>query len=91
MRHSHPYVQLRIDVGRDGALYIAARVVEQYLVVPNVNADWRQAAQVTVEWRGQRILWIVLAKIGTDEPGGLGLGEVRIRAIFEIPLSTRPR
>jgi len=91
VRHSHPYVQRGVDAGRRGALNIAARVVEQHLFVSNVNADWRQSAQITVEWRGQRILWIVLAKIGTDEPGGLGLGELRIRAIFEIPLSTRPR
>ncbi len=32
------------DPCRDGALYIAARVVEQHFVLSNVNADWRQAA-----------------------------------------------
>jgi hypothetical protein len=39
----------------------------------NVNVDWRQAAQITVERRGHRILRIGLAQIGGDEPGGLGL------------------
>jgi hypothetical protein len=44
--HSHPYVELCIDARGDGALYIAARVVEQHFVVSNVNADWRQSAQI---------------------------------------------
>src|SRR5713101_8446739 len=79
MRHSHPYVQRGVDTRRDGALHVAARVVEQHFVVSNVHADWRQAAQITVQRRRQRILRIGLTQIGGDEPGGLRLGEVRIR------------
>jgi hypothetical protein len=39
VQHSHPYVQLGVDAGRDGALYLATRVVEQHFVASNVNAD----------------------------------------------------
>jgi hypothetical protein len=87
MRHSHPYVELCVDADRDGALYIAARVVEQHFVVSNVNADRRQAGQITVERRGQRIPRIGLAQIGADEPGSLRLGEVEICFRSRVMLS----
>ena len=69
MRHSHPYVQLGVDTRCDRALEIAARVVEQNLIVSNVNADRWQPAQISVERRGQRILRIGLAQVGADELG----------------------
>jgi hypothetical protein len=37
---------LGVGPGRDGALHKALRIVEQHFVVSNVNADWRQAAQI---------------------------------------------
>jgi hypothetical protein len=39
VRHSRPYVQPGVDAGPDGALYIAARIVEKHFVGSNVNAD----------------------------------------------------
>src|SRR5712692_1087850 len=78
MRHSHPNVQLGVDARRDGALYIAARVVQQHFVVSNVDADWRQTGQISVERRGQGILRIGYTQIGPDEPSRLEFGEVQI-------------
>ena len=48
MGHAHPYVQRRIDARRDGALYIAARIVEQHFIVPDLNADRGQGGQISI-------------------------------------------
>src|SRR5882762_5037225 len=91
MRHSQPYVQRGVDARRDGTLHVTARVVEQHFVVSNVNADWRQAAQITEQRRRQRILRIGLTQIRRDEPGRLRLGEIRIRFRSYLVTLTRKR
>jgi hypothetical protein len=67
VRHAHPYVELCVDAGCDGAFYIATRVVEQHFVVSDVKVDWWQSAEIGIERRGQRIFRIGFAEIGLDE------------------------
>ena len=78
MGHAHPHVQRRIDARCDGTVHIAARIVEQHFIVSDVHADRGQSGQISIKRRGQRILRIRVAQVGTDESGGLGLEEIRI-------------
>ena len=42
MGHPHPHLELSIDTGRNRALDMSSRVIEQYFVVADMNADRRQ-------------------------------------------------
>ncbi len=49
MRQPQPYVQGGIDARCDGALRIAARVVQQHFVVSDMNADCGQSRQIPIK------------------------------------------
>jgi hypothetical protein len=48
--HSHPYVELGVDAGSNGALHVPSRVVEQHLIISHVDADWGKPGQIPIEW-----------------------------------------
>src|SRR6185437_4251105 len=78
MRHAKPDVELCVDAGFDRARYVAARVLEQDLLVTDVNPDRRQPAQVAEQRRGHGIVRISAAEIGLCQPLDLQSREVGV-------------
>ena len=67
MGHAFPDIESGIDASGDGALKVTARVVEQNFVIADMDAYRWQSSQVSVEWRGQWVLRVGVAQIGTDQ------------------------
>ncbi len=48
MRHAFPDIERGIDVGGDGALHIAPRIVQQHFVIADMDAERRQASKLAI-------------------------------------------
>ena len=53
MRHPHPHLRSGIDPSSKGALNIPERIIEQYFVATDVNADRGHASKSAAERRSQ--------------------------------------
>jgi hypothetical protein len=67
VRHPPPQIEPGIDSGSNGTVNISARIVEQYFVVTNVNAERRHAGKASLEGRSQRLSWVGGFEVGMHE------------------------
>ena len=75
IRYVGPYHRLGFHPGGASPLDQPGGVVEQDLVLTDVQQQRRQAAQVGVEWREQRIGGVVVADVGLDHAARRGRGQ----------------
>jgi hypothetical protein len=78
MDHAFPRVDACIDARGDCAFDEAERVIEKYFVVTHMHTDGRQAGQVGMERRGERVARIVPVQIRQHQFGDLRSCEVRV-------------
>jgi hypothetical protein len=64
---ARPHLQRGVHALDVGALHQPPRVVQQQLVLPDLHHEGRQAAQVGVQQRRQRVLWVRITQVSRGD------------------------